>query len=181
MKKIKGIVRREGKLRSQRVLKPDRKKLPLQVLMKFRLIINSTKRHFKWVEQQCGINGAQLWALWELHRAPGVRVTELADAMAVHQSTVSILLNKLVKAKLIERKRSGDDQRVVKLSITEAGKKLLRRAPKPARGVLPEALHHLPQSALVSLDNLLGHVLKEMRPKDMQSMTRPLADILAGK
>lgn len=180
MKKIKRIVRSKGKPRGKRVPKSERRKLPLQVLVKFRLIVNSTKRHFKWVEQQCGINGAQLWALWELHRAPGLRVTELAAAMAMHQSTVSILLNRLVKAKLIERKRTGDDQRVVKLSITEAGKKLLKRAPKPARGVLPEALHRLSERALVSLDDLLGCVLKEMRLKDTQSMNIPLADILNG-
>lgn len=181
MKKIKRVVRSKGEPRGQPAMKTARQKLPLQVLMKFRLIINSTKRHFKWVEQQCGINGAQLWALWEIHRAPELRVTELATAMAMHQSTVSIMLNRLVKAKLIERTRSGDDQRVVRLSITQAGMKLLGRAPKPARGVLPEALHHLPQRALVSLDDLLGRVLKEMRPKDIHSMNRPLADILAGK
>ena len=149
--------------------------------MKFRLIINSTKRHFKWVEQQCGINGAQLWALWELSQTPELRVSELAATMAMHQSTVSILLNKLVKARLIERTRSRDDQRVVKLSITDAGRKLLLLAPKPARGVLPEVLHLLPEDALISLDNLLAHVLKEMRLKDLDSMNRPLADILAGK
>ena len=157
------------------------KALPLQVLMKFRLIINSTKRHFKWVEQQCGINGAQLWALWELQRVQGLRVNELAAAMAMHQSTISILLNKLVRAKLIERKRLQEDRRVVRLFITGAGRKLLRQAPKPARGMLPEALHNMPAPALGSLDALLGRVIREMRPGEVLSMNQPLADILKFK
>jgi len=149
--------------------------------MKFRLIINSTKRHFRWVEHQCGINGAQLWALWELERAPALRVNELAAAMAMHQSTVSILLNRLFKAKLIERRRADEDQRVVRLSMTKAGRKLLESAPKPARGVLPEALHRLSHGELVTLDRLLVRVLKEMRLNDKGSMTKPLADILTEK
>ncbi|MEO7726900.1 MAG: MarR family transcriptional regulator [Burkholderiales bacterium] len=155
--------------------------MPLQVLIKFRLIINSAKRHFKWVERQCGINGTQLWALWELSQMPRLRVTELAAAMALHQSTVSIMLNGLVKAKLVERTRSGDDQRVVRLSITAAGRKLLARAPRPARGVLPEAIHRFPADALVTLDALLTRVLKEMRLKDMHAMNQPLGGILGGK
>src|SRR5436309_11029040 len=91
--------------------------LPLQVLMKFRLIINTAKQHFKWVEQRCGINGTQLWVLCELHRSPRMGVSELAAAMAMHQSIVSILVNKLVTAKLVKRVRSTVYQRAVTLSI----------------------------------------------------------------
>jgi DNA-binding MarR family transcriptional regulator len=146
--------------------------------MKFRLIINSTKRHFKWVEEQCGINGAQLWAIWEIHRAGRLTVNDLAAAMAMHQSTISILVNKLVRAKLVARARSKKDQRVVELTITAAGKKLLQRAPKPARGVLPEAVHRLPSATQASLNRLLGLLLREMSATDDGSMGRPLAEIL---
>jgi MarR family transcriptional regulator, organic hydroperoxide resistance regulator len=151
--------------------------LPLEVLMKFRSVINSAKRHFKWVERQCGINGAQLWALWELDQTPGLRVNELAAAMAVHQSTASVILNNLVRAGLVERKRSNADQRVVNLSITGAGRKLLAQAPRPARGVLPEALHRLAPGDLQSLDQLLQRVLSEMRG-DPRSMKDPLGELL---
>jgi MarR family transcriptional regulator, organic hydroperoxide resistance regulator len=157
---------------------PIRKKLALSVLMKFRLIINSAKRHFKWVEKQCGISGAHLWALWEIHQSPGLRVSALSAAMAFHQSTVSNLVDGLVRAKLIQRERSNSDQRVVTLSLTDAGRKLLRRAPKPARGMLAETMHHLPEELLVSLDEMLRRVLEEMRPTDKKSMKEPLSNLL---
>ncbi len=149
--------------------------------MKFRLIINSAKRHFKWVEKQSGINGAQLWALWEIDQAPGVRVSDLASSMAMHQSTVSNLIEKLASSTLITRQRSTGDQRVVTLSLTSAGKALLKRAPKPARGRLPEALFGLPKTALTSLDGLLERVLQEMGTTEIESMQRPLAELLGGK
>jgi len=156
----------------------SRKKLALSVLMKFRLIINSAKRHFKWVEKQCGISGAYLWALWEIHQSPGLRVSELSAAMAFHQSTVSNMVDKLAKDKLIQRERSDKDQRVVTLSLTNAGRNLLRRAPKPARGVLADTMHRLPEELLVILDQTLKHVLEEMRPADKKSMKEPLSNLL---
>ena len=149
--------------------------------MKFRLIVNSAKRHFKWVETQCGINGAQLWALWEINRAPGLRVTELAAAMAMHQSTVSNLIDKLARATLVKRQRVGNDRRVVTLFLTEPGKKLLKRAPRPARGKLPEALFGLPKNSLSLLNELLERVLQEMGPTEQESMKQPLAELLTGK
>src|ERR1043165_3613131 len=101
----------------------------LAVVMKFRLIVNSTKRHFKWVEKQCGINGAQLWVLWEISQMPGLRVSDLATAMATHQSTTSNLIDRLARAKLIERRRASGDQRVVTLFVTRSGQSILERAP----------------------------------------------------
>lgn len=160
--------------------KGDRR-LALTVLMKFRLIVNSAKRHFRWVEKQCGINGAQLWALWEINQAPGLRVSELATAMAMHQSTVSNLIDKLARSMLITRRRASADQRVVTLLLTESGRRLLRRAPKPARGRLPEALFGLSNAAIAALDELLELVLDKMGPAELESMKQPLAELLTSE
>ncbi len=160
----------------------SRKESPtaLLALMKFRLVINSTKRHFSWVERNCGISGAQLWALWEIQRSPGLRVSALAKAMAMHQTTVSNLVDKLSKAKLVERTRLARDQRVVTLTLTVAGERMVARAPRPARGMLAEALHHLPERELEMLDELLKSLLGHMRPVERKSMKKPLSDMLTG-
>ena len=154
------------------------KKSALSTLMKFRLIINSIKRHYKWVEKESGVKGAQLWALWEIHQAPGLRVSELGKVMAIQQPTASNLVNKLTKAKLIVRKRSTTDQRMVRLFVTNSGRKLIKQAPKPPRGLLPEALHGLPQEALSQLNELLNLVLEKMSPIDKKAMKKPLSDVL---
>jgi DNA-binding MarR family transcriptional regulator len=176
-KLAKSVNIRAGKKTSP---KPDQQ-LALGVLMKFRLIVNSAKRHFKWVERQCGINGAQLWVLWEIAHAPGLRVNDLAAAMAMHQSTASNLIDKLAQAKLITRQRASNDQRVVTLFLTAAGKAVLKRAPRPARGKLPEALYRLPRNALSMLDTLLERVMHEMGPMEKESMKKPLGELLQGK
>ena len=145
--------------------------------MKFRLIINSVKTHYKWVEKQSGRKGAELWALYEIDRAAGLRVSDLSKAMAIQQSTASNLVDKLVRAKLIMRRRSRTDQRVVSLFPTNAGKELIKRAPTPLRGLLPDALRGIPRGSLSQLDDLLKLVLEEMHPIDRTSMKKPLSDV----
>lgn len=149
----------------------------LEVLKKFRQIFRSAKRHFQWVEERCGVSGAQLWAMWQLAETPGLRVSGLARALSIHQSTASNMLDKLEKRKLIRRERNEPDQRVVRLYLTAQGEAVMRLAPTPARGVLPDALNHLPEDVLRNLDRNLTEVVKLMKIKDREVGMTPLSDI----
>lgn len=149
----------------------------IAVLQQFRFIFKSAKKHFQWVEQETGISGSQLWALAQIASAPGLRVTELARALAIHQSTASNLVDKLVRRKLIRRERRREDQRVVQLFLTPRGKDIVAMAPKPYEGVLPDALMRLPQGDLGKLDGLLKSLARRMRVRDASGRRTPLADI----
>jgi DNA-binding MarR family transcriptional regulator len=149
----------------------------LAVLQKFREIYRAAKVHFRAAESAVGVSGAQLWTLCELSEHPGMRVKDLAAAMALHQSTVSNLLEALEKMGLIERRRSEEDQRVVRVFITRAGAAKVGAAPGPARGVLPEALASLPPASLRRLDRELGTLLEHMQVKPGKGAFTPLSDI----
>ena len=58
------------------------------------------------------------------------RVTELADAQAVAQPTMTVLLQRLEARGLVERRRDVGDRRVINVVITDAGRETLaaRRA-----------------------------------------------------
>jgi DNA-binding MarR family transcriptional regulator len=145
--------------------RPGQRAAALEVLKKFRQVFRAAKVHFNAVEKRAGVTGAQLWALCELDEQPGVRVTDLAAAMALHQSTVSNLIDKLMRKRLIRRDRGDVDGRVVRLYLTAAGERIVRSAPRPGRGVLPHALEHLPPTALRGLDQQLSNLLRRMRVK----------------
>jgi len=157
---------------------------PYEVLKRFRLIFKEVQQHSQWVETNCGVSSAQLWAMWELSQNPGLRVTELAKAMSIHQSTASNLLEKLARKGLVKRERLNQDQRVVSVSLTEAGIETLKHAPSPARGILQHALFALPEDVLRSLSGNLGVVVAAMGITDeaaaMQPM-RPLAKTRKAK
>lgn len=109
-----------------------------------------------------GLSGSQLWALWHVSARPGLRVSELADAMIIHHSTASNLLDKLETKELIRRERQQADSRVVCLSLTARGAALVKDIPGPLQGRLRNALQALPEEALVALSHGVGRVLEEM-------------------
>jgi MarR family transcriptional regulator, organic hydroperoxide resistance regulator len=149
----------------------------MEVLRKFRLVFRSAKKHFQWVEQRCGVSGAQLWAMWELGERPGMRVSELAAALSIHQSTASNMLDKLEQRSLLRRERSERDQRVVKLFLTAAGRETVARAPQPARGVLVAALDGMPTESLCALEEHLDTLIQGMKVRDRSGGLTPLSDI----
>jgi DNA-binding MarR family transcriptional regulator len=109
------------------------------------------------------VTGTQLWALSELEQHPGMSMTGLAEAMALHQSTTSNLMDKLLRRQLVRRQRDRMDSRVGHLYLTRAGERALRTAPVPARNVLLDALEHLSPERLRLLDRELTTLLQRIR------------------
>lgn len=149
-----------------------------EVLKKFRLIFKAVQQHSQGVEIQSGVTSAQLWALWELSRKPGLRVTELAKAMSIHHSTASNLLDKLEMKGLIMRERINPDQRVVTLKLTENGTVLINRSPTPPQGILQHALFELPDNVLISLAENLDELVKKMEIKNEEAAMQPINPLL---
>jgi DNA-binding MarR family transcriptional regulator len=130
-----------------------------RVLRRFRLVFNAVKTHFQQVEKKAGVGGAQLWALSIIRGSAGIGVNDLARAMDVHQSTASNLVKSLVERELVVAAKDGADRRAVQLRVTAAGGRVLRRAPGPLTGVLPQALASLDARTLARLDKDLAALI----------------------
>ena len=137
--------------------------LSLQVLKKFRVIYGPVRQQSREIEQTCGITGSQLWILQEVAKAPDIGISDLAECLSIHQSTCSQLVEKLATRGLLKKERSKEDQRRVGLCLTAEAAKILKDAPSPSEGVLPEALQALPESALLALENSLIEVIGQLR------------------
>lgn len=130
-----------------------------QVLRRFRLVFNAIKTHFRQVEKKAGVGGAQLWALAVIQEQPGIGVSDLARAMDIHQSTASNLIRSLSDLQLVAAEKTGSDRRAVQLHVTPGGTKVLKKAPGPFTGVLPQALASLDKQTLKRLDRDLGRLI----------------------
>lgn len=133
------------------------------VLRHLRELVRALDEHSRWVETRCGLSALQLGALQALARTPGMKVSELAAALLIHQSTASNMLDKLEAKGLLHRTRVGPDQRVVRLHLTAAGADLLGTAPHPEEGGLNGALRRLPPDALARLTADLGAVVASLQ------------------
>jgi DNA-binding MarR family transcriptional regulator len=156
------------------VVLEERELNSLSVLRSLRVISLAMLAHSKQVEKESGLSSALLWIMRELANRPGMRVSELAHALMIHQSTCSNVLDKLQKKELVYRDRSGPDHRVVRLFLTDKGRKLLAKAPAPHRGLVAETLDRLPADVLHSMEEGLRQLVtgmeKGVREKDLMPL-----------
>lgn len=103
-------------------------------------------------------------------------VSELAKALSVHLSTASNLLDRLEEKALVERHRGPPDQRVVRVGLTAEGERTLRLAPKPAEGIIQDALQRMPEEALLRLERDLETLLQQAKVRSRPATMKPLAD-----
>ncbi|WP_334186341.1 MarR family winged helix-turn-helix transcriptional regulator [Noviherbaspirillum sp.] len=146
----------------------------VEALKNLRVIIRAAARHSSWIEKHCGVTGAQLWVLQELKEIPGLRVGQIAEKLAIHQATASNLLDALVKKECIDKLRDPNDHRVVRLVLSKKGSNVLKKGPRSARGLLPEALRKLDQDQLFKLNKSLATLIEVMDIKDEMLGMQPL-------
>lgn len=136
----------------------------IRVLRQFRVVFNSVRKHFRATEKKAGISGAHVWALSVVKEHPQIGVGGLSRAMDVHQSTASNLVRMLVAEGLLATEKDLADKRAVRLTISAKGKRVLRSAPNPYEGVLPEALQELKSATLKRLERDLGELIGVLDP-----------------
>jgi DNA-binding MarR family transcriptional regulator len=141
----------------------SRPSVAMGVLKKFRSLFRFAKSHSGTQQKRTRVSRAEMWALCELRDHPGMRVTHLADAMALRQSTVSNLINKLIQRQLVRRKRDNVDARVVHLDLTAAGQRMVTKSSSAPHNVLLDTLEHLSIKTLRLLDRELANLLARKR------------------
>lgn len=153
----------------------------LAVLKQFRVVVGNVKEHYRDVERVTGVGGAQLWALWAVSAQPGLKVSDLARELAIHQSTASNLLDRLEKQGYLIRQREAGDQRKVSITLTKAGKAVVARAPGPAIGVLQHALLELDNPTLSALQKNLDALIDAIGVKRTAGAGTPLATVMSDR
>ena len=96
-----------------------------------------------------------LLVLWE---HDGISVSEIGEKLMLDNGTLSPLLKKMEQAGWVERRRSTEDDRVVIITLTEAGRALRERA-KEVPGKVASCIDLPPEKAqtlYVLLYELLG-------------------------
>jgi DNA-binding MarR family transcriptional regulator len=141
---------------------PAQAPLAQAALEEFRHIFAAVRRHFHWVEEQTGVSAAQACLLAHVAERPGIRVTELARELAIHQSTASNLVERLEAARLLKRERDAQDQRVVRLHASALGRRIVEGAPQPLEGLLRYALKQMPERELAPLLEQLRRLVRTM-------------------
>jgi DNA-binding MarR family transcriptional regulator len=124
-----------------------------------RRIVRALHRSHRLAEQKFELSAAQLLVLQRLAEVETLSVNELAKRTFTHQSTVSVVVTRLVGRGLVRRTRADDDARRAELVLTAAGRVLLQRAMSSALAQLIDALDAMPTSRLRLIGGCLDGVV----------------------
>ena len=107
------------------------------------------------VERKWKLSGAQLFVLQLLGNEESVSIKVLAGRTLTHQSSVSVVVARLAAKGLVKRGTGPADRRQAAVSITPAGRRVLRQAPATVQSRLLGALDKMPQADVRELAALL--------------------------
>ena len=117
---------------------------------------------------EINLTPAQIKALTCFSGDEEMNMTELSLNLGVSNPTMTALIDRLIKAKMVKRERDNIDRRVVKASLTDSGRETLDKLLKIRRKELEKILTHLSQGEMDSFLNsieLVAQLLTKGRQK----------------
>jgi DNA-binding MarR family transcriptional regulator len=136
------------------------------VLDRLRQLVQSLRESSRQAEQRLGVSGAQLFVLEKLAETPSASLNELAARTYTHQSSVSTVVERLVRRRLVSRQLSPDDRRRLELVLTARGRRLAAETTGAAQHRLISAVQRLPARSRHRLATLLREVVLGMNAAD---------------
>ena len=139
-----------------------------RVLDAIRRLVRHLRVADRAAQTELGLSSAQLFVLSELGKTPAISLGELADRTHTDQSSVSVVVARLVDAGLVQRDRAGEDARRLELSLTRAGRSVVQRAPTVMQEKIVQAVDGMPATEQKrfadSFNKLLDDIGAEPKP-----------------
>jgi len=131
----------------------------------FRRIVQSLRVDRRAGSRPTGLSSAQLFALQQIAEHPQASINDLAALTFTHQSSVSVVIQRLVRRRLVAKVAARDDRRRQCLALTAGGRRVLRRTPVATQERLINAISVLPAAKRRQLARSLGAVALAVAPK----------------
>jgi len=141
----------------------------VDIVQGLRRVVKALHTYSQDVRHTYGLTGPQLWALKTLQRNGRMSTGRLAAALAVHQSSASILIDRLDKRGLVRRTRGRRDHRFVDLELTKRGAALAADAPEAAQGRLLHALEAMPAREVRRIKHAVTRLVQAMEASDVHA------------
>ena len=121
------------------------------------------KRTLAVVERESGVSAMKLFVLSEIGRSDGVSQATVCQAHELDPSRVTRFAQALESEGLIRRERDPDDNRVVRMYLTEEGRRLLEVVPALDESLGGRVRSAMSKKEVEELRRLLGLLAEAMK------------------
>lgn len=129
-------------------------------LITLRRIMHVTDTNARALARRTGLTLAQMIVLEIVAEDDRTTPKEIARRSGVSQATITSLIDKLEARGLVTRRRSVQDRRLIRVTATEEGRRLLANAPNPLYAAFSDRFERLPDweqlMLLAALERLAG-------------------------
>jgi DNA-binding MarR family transcriptional regulator len=113
--------------------------------------------------QRLGLTGPQVTALKLLEELDALSLSDLSKRMSAKNSTITGLVDRMVRDGLVARKRSEEDRRVVRIGLTKQGRALAAQIPVTSMEIFSRALRSLSTQDRQQLTDILKRLATHVR------------------
>ena len=122
------------------------------------------------------LTSAQIKLLTCFSNKAELTMTELSNNLAVSMPTMTAMVDRLVNSNMVERERNNIDRRVVRVKLTDAGEKILKKLVRIRRKEMEKILKNLSEEEmnayLTSIEVVARLLAKARQKRDIERITR---------
>lgn len=101
--------------------------------------------------RKIGLYKGQPFILFALHEKDGIAQKELAEKVHIKPASLSVIIRRMEKTEIVERRGDRDDLRVTRVYLTEKGKIILVKVEEKMKAIQQECFKNFTQEERVLL------------------------------
>ena len=133
-----------------------------RILDSIRRLVRLLRLTDRAAQGELGLSGAQLFVLHELGKSAPLSLSELAEKTRTDQSSVSVVVTRLVEGGYITRDRDKRDARRLVLNLTKSGKAIAEKSPPAAQERIIEALERVSAADRKRFADVFARIIQEL-------------------
>ncbi|MSP25838.1 MAG: MarR family transcriptional regulator [Myxococcales bacterium] len=126
-------------------------------------LYTESRRVTKERAREFGITGPQLTVVKMLEQLGSLSLSSLSEQLRAQNSTVTGIVDRMLREELVVRERSEDDRRIVLIRLSEKGTKLAQQIQIEPMEIFREGLDALPRKDAEELFRILDLVQTRVR------------------
>jgi MarR family transcriptional regulator, organic hydroperoxide resistance regulator len=138
---------------------------PISPKSVYRAFIHLTRLHFNRTHsllEPLGIYPGQPPVLFSLEHEEGISQKELAHRLNIRPATITVMLRRMEQNGWVQRQQDQTDQRVSRVFLTEAGRRLCGEAKEAVKSMEQVLFGQMSEDELEQLQRLLGQARENL-------------------
>lgn len=142
--------------------------LTRNIIFSIRRLMQAKELYTKELNKKYQVSASQLNCILALYENGPLPPSQIAKHIMVNSSTVTGIIDRLEKKRLVERRRISQDRRVITIHLTDEGKAHAEHAPPPIQQKIIDGLKTLSQQEIEQIVKALSTLTNMLDVQDLE-------------